>query len=463
MNKLLTAGREMIKGNFGTAVKSLSIAPMILQPETYNRNMDFFMGSDGVEHKFTWKDHCSSLKAYTDCPPVTAIINRKAQAYINGKTWVMNTQGKEANTDAAKKIKRLLAKPNPLQSWKQFEAQQEIYTQLFGFSILFPIIPAGFDEYGPIEATSMWNLPPYMLSVEETNKLFYQTDMTGIVKNIKLTYKGNDTTLDAKNLYIFKDITPSFSSMIFPESRIRALSLPINNIIGAFESRNVLINYRGALGVLSHEQGSGQYASIPIGDEEKQQLQNDFRRYGMRDKQWKFIITSASLKWQQMGISTRELMLMEEVQESTKSICDAYGYPPHLLGLIDPTFNNQNAAEKGFYQNTIIPEAESAYEQWNNVFRTSELNLEIQKDFSHLPVLQDDMQSKSTARRVLDDALEKEFKNNLITQNRWLELIGEDTRVDGNVYYSDLVAQGKIFGAVAPPQSNQANGNPATA
>ncbi len=41
-----------------------------------------------------------------------------------------------------------------------------------------------------------------------------------------------------------KDFTPSFCSLVIPESRIKALQLPINNIIGAYESRNVLINYR---------------------------------------------------------------------------------------------------------------------------------------------------------------------------------------------------------------------------
>lgn len=435
-----------MKGNFSTAVKSLSIdvAPGSYRSSGYGMGgPDFVIGSDNVEHSFTWDGHNSSLTAYERCPPVTAIINRKAQAYINGKTWVMNTQGKESTTEPAKKIKKLLARPNPIQSWKQFEAQAQVFKQVFGFNILFPIIPAGFEQYGPIEASSLWNIPPHMLHVEETNKLFYQTDMTGIIKNIKLRYKNTETTIDAKNIYLFKDITPSMSTMIFPESRIKSLEMPINNIIGAFESRNVLINYRGALGILSKDPGSttGGYVSLPWPKDEKEALQKEFERYGLSKRQWKFIITSAEVKWQQMGVPTKDLMLMEEVQEGTKSICDAYGYPPHLLGIIDPTFNNQNAAEKGLYQNTIIPEAESDYEQWNNVFRTDEYNINIEKDYSHLPVLQEDAQSKASARKILGEALEKEFKNDLITLNRWRELVGEDTLPDGNVYYSELVAQ----------------------
>ncbi len=53
-------------------------------------------------------------QAYECCAPVNAIINRKAQAYINGKTWVLNTRGKEATGVEAKKLQALFKIPNPL-------------------------------------------------------------------------------------------------------------------------------------------------------------------------------------------------------------------------------------------------------------------------------------------------------------------------------------------------------------
>lgn len=434
MNKILTASREIIKGNFGGAVKSLS-----MNPSTYRGNMDFFIGSDGVEHLFKWKDHNSSLTAYTDCPPVTAVINRKAQAHINGKTWVMDKKGKEAKSKEAEKIRKLLANPNPFQSGDQFEAQLKIYTQIFGYCWLLPIIPPGFEKYGVIEATALWVIPPNMLTYEETEKLFAQQDLSGVLKNVKLTYKNKEEDIkNIDNLYLFKDFTPSFDSLIFPESRLRSLERPINNIIGAFESRNVLINYRGALGILSHEQGAGQYASLPMTEKQKEDLQSDFRRYGIKDHQWQFIITSASLKWQQMGVPTKDLLLMEEVQESSKSICDNLGYPPHLLGLIDPTFNNQNAAQKALYEDTIIPESNSIYGQWNTIFKTDELGLSIIKDYSHLAVLQEDKNQQATAEKAKTEALKMQFEMGLITLNDALEELGRDTIGEpGNVRATD--------------------------
>lgn len=444
--RLLTAGKELLRGDFGTALKSLTPPdPFYVSPIDYRPSIDqqgnwFFEQHGKSFFYFTYTGHPDSQRAYECCPPVNAIINRKAQAYINGKTWVLNTQGKAKGKEAtgveASKIKKLIAKPNPLQSWKQFEAQGYIYQQLFGYNIVLPIKPVGFKDN--IDATSLWNIPPSMVNIEETDKLFYQTDVSGIIKEITLTYKGKESKLKVSDIYIMKDFTPSFYSLILPQSRIAALSMPINNIIGAYESRNVLINYRGALGILSQDPGSGTYGPIPMDPDAKDQLQQDFRRYGLKNHQWQFIITSASLKWQAMGSNTKDLMLFEEIEADTMAICDAYNYPFQLMSAAKgTTFSNLNEGKKLLYQDATIPEAESMYEQWNQLFDTPRFNIILDKDFTHVDVLQEDKVQAATARKQRNDALLIEYQNDLITMNRWLELNGEDPRPDGDVYYSE--------------------------
>lgn len=438
VQRLLNAGKELIKGDFDTALKSLSPYSYDLVPEVYSRTVagnNFFFEANGkaVFH-FTYGGHNSSVTAYEKCPPVNAIINRKAQAYINGKTWVLNTQGKakgkEATSAEAKKLQALFKKPNALQSWKQFEAQGYIYQQLFGYNLVLPIKPAGFKEN--IDASMLWNIPPSMVDIEETNKLFYQSDTAGIIKQIVLNYKGTRTILKVEDIYIMKDFTPSFCSLVIPDSRIKSLELPINNIIGAYESRNVLINYRGALGILSQDPGNGQFGAIPMSPEEKESLQHDFRRYGLSNHQWQFIITSASLKWQQMGVATKDLMLFEEIEADTMAICDNYNYPYQLMSSAKgTTFSNLNEGKKLLYQDATIPEAEATYEQWNQLFNTEAYGLNIDKDYSHVAVLQEDKLQSAQARKALDDALTIEFQNGLITLDDWLEKLGEDPLPNG--------------------------------
>lgn len=394
-------------------------------------------------HVFTYKDHLSSLKAYQKCPPLAAIINRMAQAYINGRTWVMDTQGKEATTADAKKIRALMKKPNPLQTWKEFEAQQQIYIDLYGWCLLLPIVPFGFESRGAIDATSMWNIPPHMLTVEETSKIFYQTDLKGIVSKVKMNYRNNNTELQVDKLYIFRDFTPSDKTLVFPESRICSLEMPINNIIGAYESRNVLINYRGALGVFTQEPNRGQFVNKPMSPLMKEELQKQFMRYGLKNRQWKFIISEASVKWQQIGIPTRDLMLFEEVTADVMAICDQYGYPSPLINTEKgPAVSNTKEFKAQLYQDCVIPKAESNYEQWNQVFKTETINLKIEKDYSKIAVMQEDEKVKWEARRVQGEALANEWKLDMITRNRFLFLIGEDTLGEsGDIYYSDYQRQ----------------------
>lgn len=444
-------------------------APQVTGADYGTRSNEFWLFNQGggVDYKFSYKGHDSSLTAYQKCAPLTAIINKKAQAYINGKTWILNTKGKakgkEATGEVASKLRRLLAKPNPLQSWVEFEAQQYIYQQLFGFCILLPIKPVGFQN---IDATSIWNIPPYMVDIQETEKLFFQSDTNGIIKQIILTYKNTKSILQAKDIYIFKDFTPSFHSLVVPESRICALEMPINNIIGAYESRNVLINYRGALGIISPD-AKDVGGPVPMKEDDKETLQNDFLRYGLRNQQWKFIISNASVKWSQMSIPTRDLMLFEEIEDDIMRICDAYNHPYYLMSSAKgATFSNLNDAKKLLYQDATIPESKSMYEQWNMLFDLSQYDLKLDKDYSHIAALQEDGQKEAAKRKSLNDALQIEFYHNMITLNRWLELNGEDPLENelGPLYYYELVAMGIQFGKAGPTlaETNNQNSVPQT-
>lgn len=440
---------SLVKGGLNAIVVPNVPGSMPINPNDYRGGMWMF-GNSGYDVFFSYNGHQSSLKAYTCCPPIPAIINKKAQAYINGKTWIINTQGKakgkESTGDIASKVKKLLARPNPLQTWKQFEAQQYIYQQLFGYCILLPIKPVGFPN---TDATSLWNIPPFMVDIQETNKLFYQSDANGIIKQIVLTYKDEKTILNASDIYIFKDFTPSFNSLIIPESRIQALEMPINNIIGAYESRNVLINYRGALGIISPD-GKDAAGPVRLGDDNKEQLQSDFLRYGLKNNQWKFIISSASIKWSQMGVATRDLMLFEEVDDDIQRICDAYNYPYRLMSSQNTnSLGGSDVAEykRLLYQDATVPEAENMYEQWNIFFGLDQYNLRMEKDYSSVPALQDEQINEAVARWRRNQGALIEFQNNLMTLNEWRELNGDDPLIEewGNMYYFQLIQRGIVF------------------
>jgi hypothetical protein len=458
-DRLKIAGRELTKGNIGNAIKSFTIGA-----STYNRNSQgglwLFENGNPVTH-FAYENINSSLKAYAKCPPITAIINKKAQAFINGKVSIVNTQGKaknkEATGDIATSIKALMKRPNPLQSWKQFDAQNYIYQQISGYCVVLPIKPVGFPNH---KATRLWNIPPWMLNIIERPNvnLLSANSVKDFIWAVQLIYGGIVVNLNLDDIYIFKDFSPSAASMVFPESRLCSLEQPINNVIGAYESRGVLIHRRGAVGILSNA-GKDQIGTISLDPTEKKALEDDFKKYGLLKKQSSVIITNAALAWQNMGYPTKDLMLFEEIEDDIMRMCDSYSFPYRLLSSNNANSLGGNDAKvfsKELYQNAIIPEAESMYEQWNDFFELDKYQLSITKDFTHISALQEDQLNEALARWRRNQALLIEFQNNLITLNQWREANNE-APIDGELgtlYYYELIAKGIKFGQGAGGATN---------
>lgn len=431
-----------------------NLSPILIDPAEFRGatllqeepGLMYFFGNDGRDYPFSFTNNASSLIAYECCPPLTSIINRKAQAYINGKTWVLNSKGKVATGLIANNLNKLLLNPNPIQNWDDFEAQGYIYQQIFGFNLILMIKPAGFKEN--IDATAMWNIPPNMLDIKLTRKLFYQTDLAGIIDSIFIEYDGLRTQLPIEDLFFMKDVTTSLRNMILPDSRIKSNRIYVSNIIGALESRGELINYRGARGIFSNKGKDAMGGVAPLKDDQKKRLHSDFKRYGLRQGQRQFILTSANLEWQKIGSDVKDMMLFEEVEDSIMGLCDGWNYPFRLLSS-----NKSNSLsgtdllefKKSLYQDSVMPDACMNYKQWNALFNTSAYNLKIDKDFSHIPALQQDKKIESEGRRLLDQALLLEWRNGMITLNMWLQKNNEDpmTSADGrgDLYFPEYVAK----------------------
>lgn len=426
----------------------------IINPSTYiggigsvnGGGMWMFSDNAQTERLFQYVDKRSSLNAYILCPPVSAIINKKAQAFINGKTYITNVggkaNGKESNNPIAVKIRKLLDKPNPVQSGKQFEAQMYSLVNLYGYCVIMAMKPYGFENS---DASSLWILPNWFLDVYISNQPFYEKDATSIVK-INFTYGGKIVELPLENLIIIKDFTPCLISPALPSNKIEPLSRPINNVIGAYESRGIMIDKRGPTGVFTQELNP--LGNIPLTPKEVDAMEQDFKRYGLRKGQIAVIMGNAALKYQKVGFNVQELGLFDEVKESGIAICNGMSFPPFLLGLSDTTYNNQKEASRGLYQEIIIPDSENIYQQLNTVFNTAEYGIEITKDYTHVAALQEDRQLTAAARDLNDKSFEREFKNNVITLNMWrIGLEGEPvTDGFGDMYYHELLKLGWQFG-----------------
>lgn len=469
-SKIAIAGRELIKGNFGNAITALVTkdASELIQPSRY-RNGNFFFGVNGADKAFIWGNYNSSLKAYQQCPVVSSIINRKAQCLVNGKQWVMDDKGKESKSPQAVSLRQHLLRPNRYQSGREFKAQNSVYKQIYGYCPVLKIVPTGFEA--DFTKWSRWNIPPWMIQVRDSTALFYEQNSKRF-ESIWLTYMGHSVQLNPDMVFFLKEnqistgtfMTNSSSenvSMHLPDSRLLPLKENIINVTDSLNSRGSLTRNRGPQWLLTYDGSDGGDAGrFPIDEDWKKDLHNDFLQYGIMGGQRKAIITDAQLKLQTVGFDVQQLKLLEGEIQDAKFISDGLNYPPYLLGLVDAKFDNQQIAERNLYTNSIIPDAVSDDEQWSELFGLAEFGLHLDTDFSHLPALQENIAEQGKGRKFMNDALLIEFMNNLITQNRWRELLGEDTVPggDGDKYYHELIAMGMVFGVV--PNSGMVGTSP---
>lgn len=370
--------------------------------------------------------------ALNKCAPLATVIGRMADAFVAGKFEVLNRNTEKYVRGKYKEWERLLQKPNKVQTRKHFFKQLYTEVKTVGRCFIMPIFPVGFEDEG--RPSSMWIIPNQNIELERIN--FDVTPMS--YQNIADIYRayfisdgqGVRTELDLRKLIVIYDSTPISPITFLPQSRLIPLRYPISNLIASYEARCTLIQKRGALGILSNTAGKDGLGTIPIMQEEKDEVQSQFAaNYGLTRGQGQVIITTAALSWQQMSMNTKDLMLHEEHLSDVKDICAAFGYPFPLSSHSDQsTYANMDSADTILYQNSIIPDAEDYIEeQLNEGLKTYENNIIIQMSYEDIPAMQQSEKEKGEGRKAMNEALEIQWNNSIITRNQWLEELGEDT------------------------------------
>lgn len=383
-------------------------------------------------------------KAYSFCSPLASVIDRLAEADINGKPELLRKGGKGkedyATSEYAVKVNTLLAQPNPLQSWHQFRGQQVVYKKIFGFCPVWPVLPAGFTDAA--DAYQIWNLPPWLFDVEGTKKILRQRDIASMVKTWVMTILNERVEIPADKIFILEDsfMQDPDSDFLLPQSRLIGLDMSISNICAALEADNVLLKKKGPLGAWTHDAGATKDAVagyLPMTGKQREEVQRDLEAYGLSWDQYQHIVTRQALKWQSTSFNVSELGTSETLVKGTKEICHRYNYSYTLLEESESTFSaNGQKAHVSLYQNNVIPSRMKDDEKYDKFFKMSENNCKFVADYSWLPILQPDKLLEAQTKMAQTNALLVQYKNNIITMNMMLTGLGLETRTDGDVFYN---------------------------
>jgi hypothetical protein len=255
--------------------------------------------------------------------------------------------------------------------------------------------PAGFS-----------NIPATDVTIKTTGKTYKQSKLSEIIEYYEVTNGATIDRLTTDEINHTKVVNSQ--NPIKGESPLKPIYMPISNIRSAYQFRNVIMNQKGALGILSSSSKGADGGGIPLLPREREKIEEAYRRaYGISDEQSKIIITDASMKWQPTTFPTKDLLLFEEVDENFQTIIDNFGLNNNLFSSKNNTYENLKEGLKQAYQNTIIPISEEL-----SMNRTRLMGLDGKKewvrlDYSHIPVLQENLKEKAEILKIKSEAYEK--------------------------------------------------------
>ena len=363
-----------------------------------------------------WIDTNNLGSIYETIPEVRLVIDNKATLFSNMVIKCVDADGEEVEHQALE----LLTNPNPLQTQNEFLSQYMVNKSIYGNSF-FNKLKATSTSF----PSTMYVLPSEFISIVPTGKMFQQSFIEDIIKSYDLEIQGQTDSYPPEEILHKNDIATD--DYLASESRLLPLKMPISNIEGAYKSRNILINEKGAIGILSNNNKDSD-GGLPLNPEEKEQIQQDYQsKYGIGGGQNRVIISNASLNWQPMASGIKDLMLFEEIQEDFNRIVDAYGLNMNIFSNTKgSTFENQKQGLKSTYQNTIIPEANDLMQGLTTFLGLDLEGLELIADYSHLAVLQDDELKREQSEMFKVNRLKTLYDTNVITINDIREEIGEE-------------------------------------
>lgn len=414
-------------------------------------NADFV--TVGGQTLWTRSSVANTAEMLLSCPPLTTIIGRKAQAFINGKLEVLNFNTDNYVRGRYKDWEQFLRNPNPLQTDRQFRSQVYWYMQAFGFCPVLVKRPAGYGS--DARPSSMWVLPPQFLKITCNDRYLDAKSTVDMVDLIEMKIGKESTFIDKSNVIFFMDTMANISNVALPDSKLAPLSYQIGNLMKNYEARGVIAEKRGAIGILSNTTADS-IGRIDLKPKEKKELQDEYANYGFSKNQWQLIITNASLQYQSMTMPVRDMMLLETEKADIMAIADALNYPSVLLASEKgTTFSNQEGAKRSFYQDTIVPDAYNYTDQLNTYLKTEANNIKIQYDYSTLPILQKDALLEAQTLRETGLGVIYEFRNNVLTWNEMKIRLGQDTiPVFGDRYFYQME---DVYGSVVKDTANDSN------
>jgi HK97 family phage portal protein len=248
-----------------------------------------------------------------------------------------------------RELHNLLNKPNPYQTWFEFQALQQMYYDLAGNALTLKdnMNGLGWPEY-------LWPLnpawtQPIVLTDEGLVGYYYQGD-------------AHSSTWDPDEISHAKQLSPN-TPFFWGMSTIHALAQTLDAQIAIDEYQRAFFQNGAVL--------SGVVSSPPNAEVDpkqyklaKAEIKDQFQ--GARNH-FKVALLTGGMQWQNVSIPQTEAGMIDWKKLGEDRILRAFRTPKSKLGSQDDAqYNKLDAADRMFYKEAITPLAEMWQDRWTN-------------------------------------------------------------------------------------------------
>jgi phage portal protein BeeE len=290
----------------------------------------------------------------------------------------------------------LLKQPNILQGTNEYIFQSSVFEDLFGNNYIHNL-------KGVKETAALYNLPSSEAKVIPTESIkngtsiiFNQTDLNKIIKQYEFKYMNGVIIYKPEDIIHINNVqmitTSNVDDYLKGISKVGVLTQACENIITAYQARGVLQG-NSPIGIIANQTKDGTGSSV-LDPEAKKAVQEELKKYGLKHKKYQFITTGMDLAFRSMAVNVGQLKLHEEVKEDLQAIANQYSFPAELFSK-DVTYDNKREVEKQLYQDSIIPDSNNWLKTLSKGLGLLEEGKVLFADFSHVAVLQDDLEKRS--------------------------------------------------------------------
>ena len=311
-----------------------------------------------------------------------ALHSYKSANSYNLNTKIIKTKALVALPDH--ELNAIFLKPNILQGWAEFIEQVVGFKLVTGNSYIHVIGPTAGLNKGSIR--EMWNIPSQIIRPIAGDRM---EPVTGY------KYLTSDTILPYEQVIHLKYWTPEYfnGQNLVGLSPLRASLRLITKSNASFDSSVGALQNQGAFGIISAEKDTA------LTEEQADMIESRLReKVGGPANRGKNIVTSATLKWQQMGMSPVDLNIIESDRMDLRALCNVYHVPSELFNdAANKTYSNTKEAGSAVYTNAVLPALNQFRDALNQYISNKYPGLYCDYDASMISELQDDLQMMASA------------------------------------------------------------------